>query len=969
MGNWQEGFRFCDPFLGNGRCKISKRCEGPAIDPIFRFSKFYPAATRSVSAFLSQPATRSSAANRPLRVLVPSCELPRAHRWRSARSAKIVGRLVPKSAILESFSSALADLGTSRPTRKTTILSEQIDDDLPVSECLSEIVAAVTASTAVVLKAPPGAGKTTGVPPALLSAGVADQGQILLIQPRRLAARSAAGRLAYLVGSRLGDRVGYQVRFDRRTSANTRLVAMTTGVALRKLQSDPLLEKVACVLLDEFHERSLEMDLLLGMLQRIRTTLRPDLKLVVMSATLDPQPIVDFLEDARPIIAEGRAYPVDVRYAPHRQNDPIDQQVSTAVSTLLSETAGHLLVFLPGVGEIRRTHRTLRHDLDGDFEILELYGDLSPQEQDAVLKESPDLQRTRKIVLATNIAETSITIPGVTGVIDSGLARVMRFDSNVGLPKLSLESISQASADQRAGRAGRTEPGICYRLWPANTHRSRAPRDSPEIVRADFAGAALALSAWGERHMFDFPWLTAPPEAAVNRATDLLTKLHAVDQNLSVTKIGRRMLSLPVHPRLARFLLEAADWRVAEEAAVAAALLTERNPFRSGSPHRQPTSPHRCDVSAKVDRLKSFFDGESSPEIEPAAARRIRKVADQLLRSVESIESSSANHGQGDPVETRLARALLSAYPDRLAKSRDGDGDRGRMVGGRGVRLDRRSHVRSELFLCIDVDSGGTEALVRMASAVQPQWLDPDRIHVLDQPLFHPASESVVARRRRCFDDLLLGETPIKCEPSQQVAEILADAARENMSKVFPDGDEETKSFLVRARLIAQQMTELELPPPDDDLIDRVLLTLCRHSTSFPQLRAAPWLDQLRGMYDYNQLQAIDRHAPTRIQVPSGNSIRIHYSDKKPPFAEVRIQEIFGWKENPHIAGGRLPVQLHLLGPNYRAQQITEDLANFWRSTYLQVRKDLRRRYPKHHWPEDPTAAVATRNGLKPKSS
>lgn len=441
--------------------------------------------------------------------------------------------------------------------------------------------------SSVVLKAPPGAGKTTGVPPHLIRSSVGGDGKILLIQPRRLAARSAAARLARVIGTPLGQAVGYQVRFDNQVTRDTRLIAMTTGILIRRLQDDPLLDDVSCVLLDEFHERSLDVDLALGMLHRIRTTMRPELRLVVMSATLDPQPIADFLGDAVCVTSQGRAFPVDIRYTKMVSRDRIGDQVAAALPGALRATDGHVLVFLPGVGEIHSTKRVIEQKrLDRDAVVLELYGDLSPADQDAVIGDST----ARKIILATNVAETSITIPGVTAVIDSGVARVMRFDSQVGLPKLMLEPVSQASADQRAGRAGRTGPGICFRLWPSAMQRSRRTADTPEIQRGDLSGAVLTLANWGEKDVAAFPWLTPPPTESVETATRLLNRLDAIDHAGNVTAIGKSMAALPLHPRLARFMIEAARRSVVDEAAIAAALLTERDPFRGC----RPTCPLRC---------------------------------------------------------------------------------------------------------------------------------------------------------------------------------------------------------------------------------------------------------------------------------------------------------------------------------------------------------------------------------------
>ena len=649
--------------------------------------------------------------------------------------------------------------------------------DLPVTECLGELVEAVRMSTPVVLKAPPGAGKTTGVPPALLQSGVAGGAQVLLVQPRRLAARAAASRLAQLMKVKLGEEVGYHVRFDKRASRNSKLIALTTGVLLRRLQADPLLENVSCVLLDEFHERSLEVDLALGMLHRIRTTLRPELKLLVMSATLDPGPIVGFLGDAVAVTSEGRSFPVDVRYTKMLSRDPAEQQIAAVLPGVLNSTPGHLLVFLPGVGEIRRTRRMIESmGLAKDAAIFELFGDLPPKEQDAVLAES----NVRKIILSTNVAETSITIPGVTGVIDSGLARVLRFDAQVGLPKLQLEPISQASAEQRAGRAGRTQAGVCYRLWPAAAHRARRQRDTPEIERCDFSAALLTLAGWGERDVMEFPWLTAPPADAVALAKQLLVRLDAIDHDGGLTALGSQMLALPLHPRLARFMVEAAKLGVSDDAALAAALLTERDPFR-GESHRPAKMHNGCDVTDRVDRLKAFRSGDTSAVQNVSAAKQVQRVAEQIRRLTESISVTPTDlelkHGD------RIKRAMLAAYPDRVARRRRPGDNRGVMVGGRGVRLDANSSAGSgELFLCVDVDSKATEAKVRAASVIEETWLDQRLIREVDEPFFNPSLKAVVARRRRYFDDLLLAESPIECKPCPRVAAMLAKHARQKFS-------------------------------------------------------------------------------------------------------------------------------------------------------------------------------------------
>jgi len=831
-------------------------------------------------------------------------------------------------------------------------------NELPVVAVLPEIIGAVAASIPLVLKAPPGAGKTTMVPPAIIRADACGKGKVLLVQPRRLAARSSAARLAHLMNATLGNEVGYHVRFDNQTCAATRLVVMTTGILLRQLQHDPLLQDVSCVMLDEFHERSLEIDLALGMLQRIRTTLRPELRIVVMSATLDPEPIVNFLGDAKAVISEGRAYPVDVRYAKLPAREKIDRQVVDALTDAFASTSGHVLVFLPGVGEIRKTalaiesSRFTRH-----CEVRMLYGDMPPADQDDVLKDSP----LRKIILATNIAETSVTIPGVTAVIDSGQARVIRFDTNLGLPKLQLEPISRASADQRAGRAGRTAPGVCFRLWPATTHHARRVDDTPEVLRGDFSSAMLTLAAWGERDVLAFPWLTPPMSEGIDNARSLLIRLSAIDQHNRLTRIGERMANLSLHPRMARMLVDAKRLGIVDDAAVAIALLTERDPFRdtSGLQGRSVTS-QRCDVTDRVERMKTPDAPRSH-----AAASHVRRVAQQVRKMIATDRSDETSNR----IDDGLKRSLLAGYPDRVAKLRTGNDSRGVMVGGKGVRLDASSAARgSELFLCIDVDSAGTDANVRMASAIDESWLEADRISIADEHFFNPTLKAIVTRRRRYYEDLMLSETPVACVPGPEVADLLYRQAKQSPVAIFPGDNSEAKAFVDRIRFLHRHQIDVSLPTLADDIVDDLLRSMCQNRTTMDELRRAPWLDHLRGMFSYEQLQWIDRHAPATMRLPSGNMVTVMYDEHKPPIVLARIQELFGWKQSPRIAGGKVPVQLHLLGPNHRPQQVTEDLENFWKVTYAVVRGELKRRYPKHYWPEDPLTATATANGLKPKT-
>ena len=835
-------------------------------------------------------------------------------------------------------------------------------DALPIADCLDELTSVLAQAQSVVLQAPPGAGKTTGIPPALLQSKAAGDGKILLIQPRRIAARAAAHRLAAAMNCRVGSTVGYHVRFDKRYDKNTQLISMTTGMLLRRMQSDPFLEDVSCVVLDEFHERSLEIDLALGMLQRIRTSLRSELRLLVMSATLSPEPIAQFLGNAHTIISKGRSFPVDVRYSKQISQEPVEQKVVHTLPEVLEQTTGHVLVFLPGIGEINRTQRAITScSWSEEFQIHRLYGDLPAKDQDEVLSTS----NTRRVILSTNVAETSLTIPGVTGVIDSGLVRTMRVDSQIGLPKLQLESISQASAEQRAGRAGRTSPGLCYRLWPVAVHRARPGKDAPEITRCDFASALLMLAVWGERNVFDFPWLTPPSTSAVNNAQELLKQLAAIDSQGKINERGRQMASMPIHPRLARFMLEAAKFEIIEEAALAVALLTERDPLK-GIPNQSAT-PHDCDLRDKVERMKTILKDRHSPYRHLPAIKNTKRIAEQIQKATSQNADNTSAPSPNPVTDHPLQRALLSAFPDRVAKRRDDNPRKGVMVSGRGVRQSKRSAViQGDLFLCLDIDSQGKEASVHLASSVQRDWLDPNLMREIDEPFFNTDLSAVVARRRTYFQDLLLSETPIGCQADDSTAALLAKHARQNLELCFPR-DKTTNQFIQRVRFLYQHMPELEIPDVDSQSINETLFELCKTRTSFAELTKAPWLDHLRCRYQYEHMRLIDQHAPVKIKVPSGNEHSISYEEGKPPRMEVRIQELFGWHQTPRVAT-RVPIQLHLLGPNHRPQQITDDLANFWSETYVHVRKELRRRYPKHHWPEDPLNATPTRNGLKPKS-
>ena len=802
----------------------------------------------------------------------------------------------------------------------------------------------------------------------------AQHGQIVMLEPRRIAARTAARRMASERNERVGQTIGYRVRFEESVSRDTRILVVTEGVLLRRLQDDPFLEDISVVIFDEFHERRLDSDLTLAMVRRVQQTVRPDLKIVAMSATLDPACIARYLGDCPIVESEGRPHPVRIEYLRRIERQPITELATNGIEQVLQQTDGDVLVFLPGVGEIMRTRSELeslsrRHNLA----VMTLFGDMTPEDQDCVLAPCPQ----RKIVLSTNVAETSVTIEGVTAVVDTGLARQMQFDANIGLDRLELSPVSKASTDQRAGRAGRTQPGICLRLWEESTQRRRPDFEVAELHRVDLSSAVLRLYDWGEADIAQFPWFEIPPAASIEHAEKLLRLLGAIDDH-GITDLGRRVVRFPVAPRIARLLVEAQRFSRSDRAALMAALLSERDPFMRGTRDAQParglirtTAIHRS-RSDVLDRLHAVEDylatGQEHSlcgEINRGAVKTLTQVAKQLanaLREEQISAKRSAIHAELDSDEA-LLRALVAGFPDRVAKRRDATGDKGLMVGGRGVRIGPKSAVqKSPLFLCVDIDGAGSDATVRQASEVLREWLPQSLLRTGDELFFHPTQKQVVARRRVSFDDLVLEETPTAIVDTVAAGDVLFQAARSQLDLVMPQ-DDDFSSFMARCRCLRDWMPQLNLPPMDESLMLGVLRELCHGRRSFSELKSAPWLAALHSKLDYALVQTIEREAPERITVPSGSRIRLVYESDRSPVLPVRIQEVFGLKQTPRIAGGRIPVLLHLLAPNMRPQQVTDDLASFWANTYPDVRKELKRRYPKHAWPEDPLTAPAVKKG------
>ena len=858
---------------------------------------------------------------------------------------------------------------------------------LPVESVMGDLLEALEGTSSVVLSAPTGAGKTTRVPPALLDAGYGD---VWMLEPRRIAARAAAARMAQERGGKLGAEIGYRVRFDARAGSSTRLCVATEGIFLRRLQEDPFLEGIGCVVFDEFHERGLAADLALAMVRRLQAEVRPELRIVVMSATLDVDLVAGYLEPCGRVVSEGRLFPVELRYLSPKGREPLEVHLERGIREAFAATNGDLLAFLPGVGEIRRAADHLAPwARKNACTVVELYGDLPPERQDAALFRGST--PNRRVVLATNVAETSVTVEGITAVVDSGLARVPSFDPHTGLDRLERTSIARDSADQRSGRAGRLGPGLGVRLWSEMEQRAMAPRTAPELERVDLAPAVLELACWGESDPFAFPWLEAPSADRLEGALTALRRLGAIGPgpigtpgrpgpaagapgvSTGATELGRRLARIPAHPRLGRLLVEGARLGVPGRAARAAALLSERDPFVRDRRDSGGTTVGAwdSDVLERIVALEDFEDRGRTDfafgRLPTGRARFLLRAAQQFARSVEGIERDEALRYDGDEA---FLRALLAAFPDRLARRRGPGSDRAQMVGGRGVRLGRESGVTEpELFVCIELGGSASEPFVRLASGVEEDWLDPEFLEEGIECAFDPATERVEGQRIQRWNGLLLRATEHAGVDPDVASRLLVEAGRDALERVVDRREPELESLLTRWMFLREEVPELQLPPCDDGAFIELLESLAAGCRSFADLRRAPWLASLAGRLSHEQSRALEREAPERLEVPSGSRLKLTYEAGRPPVLAARIQELFGWTETPRVARGRVKVLIHLLAPNGRPQQVTDDLDSFWRNTYALVRKDLRARYPKHAWPEDPLSAPAERRPRRSKKS
>lgn len=757
---------------------------------------------------------------------------------------------------------------------------------LPIDEVLAQVLIELARSGVLILQAEPGAGKTTRVPPAILDSGLAElpdkkPGKIIVLQPRRVAARAAATRIAFERASELGAEVGYQVRFEKRSSKRTRILVCTEGVFLRLLQEDPLLEEVSVVIFDEFHERSIDSDLALAMVRQVRNELRSDLRLLVMSATLDAAPVAEYLGSCRTLSCLGRSFPLTIEYLRFPGNESTSSLVFEGVKRMLSCTEGHILVFLPDLYEIRQAQQLLEPLSEHKgLALMPLFGDMPLEEQQRVLEPSAK----RKIVLATNVAETSITIDGVTAVVDSGLARINRLDPRLGLNRLDLQRISKASADQRAGRAARTGPGICLRLWSEKEQQLLRDYEAPEIARVELSQCLLQLFAWGEHDIKAFPWFQPPPAQALEQALQVLDRLDALE-NGKLTELGKRMSRFPLPPRLARLLVEGERLGQLRRAALCAALLAERDPFRRSGARK--AAEHHSD-SDVLDRLLAIEEYQRSAirdsligELLSGPAKKVLKISQQLEamgKECNALANSAAAKGPASDADEAVLRAILCAYPDRVCRRRDEKGRRAVMVGGRGVRLGDESAVgEGELFVAVEIlETGKSESLVIQASRIERSWLSSTHLSTSTEAAYDLERQRVMAMRRTKFCDLVIEEVQVPLPAEFDSSAVLARAVIEHF-ELETLLDDESKQYLARLHCLREWLPSLELPEFDQKAMRELLPDWCSGCTGIHDLQNKSLVPIVQLRLNAEQITAIEREAPERINVPSGSRVKVVY--------------------------------------------------------------------------------------------
>jgi ATP-dependent helicase HrpB len=840
--------------------------------------------------------------------------------------------------------------------------------DLPIFEIERALGETLRKQRRVILTAPTGSGKSTGVPQMLLDGGLLGEGQVTVLQPRRLPTRMLAAWVAQSRGAKLGDEVGYQMRLDNVTSAATRICYLTEGVLLRRMLADPDLRGVSAVIFDEFHERHLYGDITLARVLQIQESTRPDLIVIVMSATLDVASVRKYLEPCALLSSEGRAYPVSIEYLskPAGAAPVWEAAVKELQRLARGHPEGDALVFMPGVYEISRTVEAARAALGPDFIVFPLHGELAPGDQDAAVARYP----RRKVVVATNVAETSLTIDGVRLVIDSGLARIPRYDPHRGINTLLVEKISRASADQRAGRAGRTAPGHCLRLWTAHEHQGRPAQELPEVKRLDLAEVILTLKASGIEDVKAFRWLERPDARALERAELLLGDLGALDDAGAITVLGRRMLAFPVHPRYARMLLAAQDYGCVREVALIAALTQGRDLLA-----RRQAEQMRDRIEERFGggRESDFFvltrawryaeaNGFDAPRCRPTgihaqAARQVGPLFEQFLR----IAAEEGLDVRDKPVEkTAVQRCILAGFSDHVARRSDGGSQRCEMVHGRRGVLARESVVKAPLFVVADVREvergGGRErnlnVVLNLATAIEEAWLRelfPRDFKSVRTVTFDPALKRVVAQKETRFRDLLLEQQMAGDPPVDEAAAILAGEVMAGRL-TLNNWDESVEQWILRVQRLREWMPELELPAIGPE--DRALMIehICHGALGYNDIKDRPVLPVVKTWLSHRQQAWVEEYAPERIKLPRGRGAKVAYAADAPPTIAARIQDLYGVTDALRIANRRVAVRVQILAPSNRPVQVTENLGGFWRETYPKLKPQLQRRYPKHEW-------------------
>ena len=823
-----------------------------------------------------------------------------------------------------------------------------MSEPLPILEIIPELKKQLQAINTVILQAPPGAGKSTVLPLQLLQEPWLGENKILMLEPRRLAARSVAERMASLLGENAGDTVGYRVRFENKTSSKTKLEVLTEGILTRMLQQDNSLEGIGLIIFDEFHERSLHADLALALCRQAQQVLREDLKILVMSATLEKEKLAILLGNAPVVVSKGRQFPVEIFYSSIEQGTFLPVAMARAIKKAVSEQDGDVLAFLPGAGEINKTQQLLESELQ-EYLIYPLYGDLPFQKQQEAIM--PNKYGRRKIVLATSIAETSLTIEGVKIVVDSGFSRTPSFDPKTGLTRLQTVKVTKDAADQRAGRAGRLAPGICYRLWNQNAHQYLKDHRTPEIMEADLAPVVLELVQWGVKDVNELAWITLPPAGAVAQAKTLLEELDALESN-SITKTGKELLSLPTHPRIAHMLLQSKDNNLLTLAIDIAALLEERDPL---------SKEISADLTLRLEALRKWRSGEHT-SADRAVLQRIERSA-AYWRKIFSVQvsNSSFNH-------YHVGKLVAAAYPERIARL--SGSRRYKLANGRAAALAEGDALVADNWLAIAyMDAGVNEGKIHMAAPLDEK--DIMGLTTEQEVIAWDSNKGVLLTRKEMrFGEILAGSVPLEKPDSEQIVKVLCGAVRSEGMNIFSE-DEQVNEW--RNRISCLRIWRLEEEWPD--VSDAELLNTM-------ETWLAPYLNQVRKREDFRKLdllsmlqsilpwdkqQRMEGLAPSALKVPSGSQIKLTYNnDGTAPVLAVRLQEVFGLLETPTVNEGKNKVMLHLLSPGYKPVQITQDLKSFWQNTYPEVRKEFRMRYPKHHWPENPWTAEAVR-GVKRK--